>query len=205
VNAGRAIRGGWLLVTLAAVSLLNGCALRRPEAVAVDWAERRERVLALEAWQAQGRIAVRAEGRGGQGDLNWQQRGTSSVVRVSGPFGAGAYEIRWDPARLSVSSRNGEFSRAYLGPDSAEQFLAEQLGWYFPASSVRFWLLGVPDPGFPAEQRFTPEGRLSAIEQNGWAVTFDRFVEHSGVAMPAKLAIEGAQARLRLIVDRWEF
>lgn len=190
---------------LAAVLALDGCISRRPEPTPVDWAQRRERLLSLDSWQAQGRIAVKAEGRGGQGDLSWEQQGAESRVRVSGPFGAGAYEIRWDPETLSITSRNGEYSRSYAGADSAEQFLAEHLGWSFPAASARFWLLGVPDPGSPSEQRFTPDGRLEAIEQNGWSVTYSRFVEQSGMPMPAKIAIEGVRARLRLVLDHWDF
>jgi outer membrane lipoprotein LolB len=194
-----------LLVAVAMLTMLTGCALRREDVVPVDWTQRRVHLLAMDTWQARGRIAVKAQGTGGQGDLAWDQQGASSVVRVSGPFGAGAYEIRWDPAMLRVASRNGEFSRAYSGADAAEQFLAEQLGWSFPASSVRYWLLGVPDPVLPARERFSADGRLQAIEQNGWSVTYGRFVERAGVTLPAKIAIESARARLRVIVDRWDF
>jgi outer membrane lipoprotein LolB len=194
----------WLTTCLIAV-LLAGCALRPTAPVTVDWAQRSERLLALPAWEAAGRIAVKAARGGGQGDLRWEQQGAESRVRVSGPFGAGAYLIRWDPATLTVSSRNGEYSRAYEGPDSAEQFLTEQLGWSLPASSVRYWLLGMPDPQFVAEQTFAADGRLVAIVQNGWTVTYDRFTEHANLPMPAKMAIESSRARLRLVLDDWKF
>lgn len=194
----------WLMTSLIAV-LLDGCALCPTTPATVDWAERSERLLALSAWEAEGRIAVKTGRGGGQGDLRWAQQGAESRVRVSGPFGAGAYLIRWDPATLTVSSRNGEYSRSYEGPDAADQFLAEQLGWSFPASSARYWLLGVPDPQFVAEQTFAADGRLAAIVQNGWTVTYDRFTEHASLPMPAKMAIESARARLRLVLDDWEF
>jgi outer membrane lipoprotein LolB len=184
--------------------VLGGCALRKPEAVpGVDWAQRSERLLALDSWQARGRIAVKAEKGGGQGDLVWAQHGTQARIQVAGAFGAGAYEIRWDERSLTVSSRNGDFSRDYTGPDAAEQFLTEQLGWSFPAASTRYWLLALADPASPAQATFAADGRLAALDQNGWAVTYDRYTEQSGVPMPAKITLQNSRARVRLVIDRW--
>lgn len=191
-----------LFLLTGAMLALGGCALQRPAPV-VDWTARAERVAALPSWEARGRIAIKAEEGGGQGDLRWEQRGSKARVRVSGPFGAGAYEIRWDPAQLSISSRNGDFSRAYEGPDAAEQFLREQIGWSFPAMSTRFWLLGIPDPAFPARQTFSEQGELRGLDQNGWAVTYERYTDASGVPMPAKITVQNPRARVRLVIDRW--
>lgn len=200
----RGTRQATVTLLLAAALLAAGCAARRPEGgAATDWSARRERLLALEAWQARGRIAVKSDGGGGQGDLDWRQRGAVARIRVSGPFGAGAYDIRWEPALLSVASRDGEFSRAWSGPQAAEQFLTEQLGWAFPAASVRYWLLGLPDPGYPAAETFAPDGRPASIVQNEWSVTYERFAPAGGLTMPARLTLQGATARVRLAVDRW--
>ncbi|WKZ12130.1 MAG: lipoprotein insertase outer membrane protein LolB [Gammaproteobacteria bacterium] len=189
---------------LAVVALLDACTLRREEpAPAVDWDARRTRLLSLDAWLARGRIAVKADAGSGQGDLRWEQHGASARIRVSGPFGAGAYDIRWDPARLSVSSRNGEFSRDYTGPDAAGQFLAEQLGWAFPAGSVRYWLLGLSDPQFPAGETRASGGQPELIEQNGWTIRFEAFEDQSGTPMPRRLTLASDAARVRLIVDHW--
>ena len=192
------------VVPLVAVAFLAGCAALRPPAAEISWEQRRDRLLGLEQWQARGRIAVKSESGGGQGDLQWQQNGATSRIRVSGPFGAGAYEIRWDPATLTVTSRNGEFARAYSGPDAAEQFLAEQLGWSFPAASTRYWMLGVLDPAFPGEERRAADGGLAGLSQNGWSVTYDRFGEAIGLPMPAKLTLQSERARVRLVIDRWD-
>lgn len=193
-------------VAALAALLLAGCAARRGEApAAMDRAAQRDRLLALDAWEARGRMAVKSDGRGAQGDLRWEQRGAEARIRVSGPFGAGAYEIRWDQATLSIASRNGEFSRAWAGPDAAEQFLAEQLGWSFPAASIRYWLLGLPDPASPAEETFTPDGAPATIAQNGWSVSYERFALAGGLHMPARLTAQNERARLRLVIDRWSF
>jgi outer membrane lipoprotein LolB len=194
------------LVSAAVLLGLGACSLRAPEPVSgADWAARRDRLLALSAWHLRARIAVKADTGGGQGDLQWQQQGEQTRIRVNGPFGAGAYEIRWDPGFLSVTSRNGEISRSWSGQDAAEQFLAEQLGWSFPAISTRYWLLGLPDPGSPARETFSPEGRLAALDQSGWTVTYERYVEVSRLSMPAKIVLQNPRARLRLVIDRWNF
>lgn len=199
-------REAWPLCAVLALVLLDGCTLLRPAVVAVpDWQARRERLLALDAWAIRGRIAVKAEGGGGQGDLRWQQLGEAAQLRISGPFGAGAYDIRWDPMSLSIASRDGEFSRAWTGADATEQFLTEQLGWRFPATSIRYWLLGLPDPALAAEETFAADGQLLAISQDGWTVSYERFAEQDGMLMPTRLTVLGPGIRVRLVVDRWEF
>jgi outer membrane lipoprotein LolB len=196
------MKKGWLLVAIVAIS---GCAaLRSPPTTEISWTEREVRLLTLSDWHARGRIAVKGEAGGGQGDMQWQQHGQTSHIRVSGPFGAGAYEIRWEPALLTVTSRNGEFSRAYSGPDAAEQFLAEQLGWSFPAASTRYWMLGVLDPEAPGDEYRAPDGYLIGLSQNGWSVTYERFVQTAGMPMPAKLTLQNDRARVRMVIDRWE-
>lgn len=195
-------------VLFLATLVLASCSLRGPERPVeptANWAERRAQLQSLPRWDLRGRIAVKADQGGGQGDIEWQQQGDATHIRVSGPFGAGAYEIRWDPASLSINSRNGEFSRSWPGQDAAQQFLTEQLGWAFPAVSTRYWLLGLPDPGFPAQETFAPDGRLAALDQNGWTVTYERYVQVASLAMPAKIVLVNPRARLRLVIDRWNF
>lgn len=184
--------------------LLDGCALRGPvEAPVADRSVREARLLALDAWQARGRIAVKSDHGGGQGDLLWEQQGDAARIRLSGPFGAGAYEIRWDAQNLSITSRNGEFTRAYSGADAVGEFLAEQLGWSFPATSIRYWLLGLADPALAVEQTWTADGELAMLRQNGWSVSYERFTVHDGLALPARLTALGPGGRVRLIVDHW--
>jgi outer membrane lipoprotein LolB len=197
-------RASLAVVMLALVMLAQGCALRRDAAVTVtDWDARSAQLRAIDTWQVRGRIALKSADGGAQGDLRWDQQGERSQIRVSGPFGAGRYDISWDRALLSVDSRDGEFSRAYTGPDAAEQFLAEQIGWSFPADSVRHWLLGLPDPEFPVAETRDAAGRPSSLVQNGWTVTYQRFTETAGTLMPQRLTLASDRARVRLVLDHW--
>lgn len=175
---------------------------QQPDA-AVDW-DRRAAMLAVQsAWQVHGRIAVKADGRGGQGNIAWAQSADESRIALRGPFGAGAAEIVWGKERIVVTTGDGEQTASYAGPDAAERFVEQQLGWTFPARSIRYWLLGIADPAYPSERRLDTAGWLAAIEQNGWTVEFSRFEPIGEHYLPGKLVAQNAHARVKLIVDEW--
>jgi len=184
--------------------LLSGCALQRQvPGTSVAWDQRRAELSALADWDLNARLAVKSADQGGQGRLDWQQRAAEARLNVSGPFGMGAYEIRFNADEILVTDGNGEVTAAYTGADAADRFLQSQLGWSFPAISSRYWLLGVPAPGLPYRERFDDEGWLVAIEQQGWSVRYDGFKQHQDIWLPRKLSLENASGRLRLVVDKF--
>jgi len=184
--------------------LLTGCAIRgtvSEPGLSPD--SRRAALESLGSWEARGRIALKTPGTSGQGSFAWIQNGDRAVLRVSGPFGAGAYEIRWDPERLTVLSKRGEVAADYTGPGAAERFLDEQLGWSLPVASTRHWLLGLPGPDSPAAETTDAEGLLAGLTQDGWQVRYDEYRVQGGIAMPRKLVLESAAGRIRLVIDAW--
>ncbi len=200
----RALVGARAFAALALVLALPGCALRAPQpGSGLDQAARRDQLLALGSWDLRGRIAVRADSGGGQGDFEWHQQGEHTRIRLSGPFGAGAWQLDWDPQSVTVSGRDGTATRRWTGADATTQFLDEQLGWSFPAVSTRYWLLGLADPDAAAQETRAADGRLEILEQDGWTVRYERYTEAPGLAMPAKIVLESARARLRVVIDRW--
>ena len=169
-----------------------------------DWDDRRERLAATDSWQLRGRIAFQNGGDGGQASLSWQQAGEVSRIRLAGPFGAGAYDLLWTPTRVSVADAGGEHALEYTGVGAAERFLQEQLGWSFPAGSVRYWVMGLLDPAAPGDALFSEAGMLTAIRQHGWDIGIDRYVDVDGLQLPARLKMTAGEARLRIAINDWE-
>ena len=167
------------------------------------WAARQAELLKLEEWELRGRMAFRSGEEGGQGKLHWQQAGPISFINIAGPFGAGAYNLVWEPGRVSVADAAGERSVEYTGADAAEQFMREQLGWSFPAGSVRYWVMGLPDPTAPGEEQFDDQGMLSGITQHGWNIRYERFAEFDGLALPTRVDMENGSASLRMVISKW--
>ena len=194
-----------LLAVLLGAFLLSGCATRgtisEPE---IEPAVRRATLEAIDHWEARGRIALKTPDANGQGNFAWTQTGERAVLRLSGPFGASAYEIRWEPARLTVLSKDGEVTADYAGPDAAERFLHEQLGWSLPVANTRHWLLGLAGPGSPAIETKDASGLLAGLTQDGWQVRYDEYRPQDGIAMPRKLVFESAAGRIRLVIDAWQ-
>ena len=187
-----------------AISILAGCSMRPTiPGTDLDWDEREAALSALDGWQAYGRIAVKSGQEGGQGNLRWYQTGKHARIQLSGPFGVGAYELAWDSDSLVVSTKAGEVAAAYAGPEAAEQFLTDQLGWSFPAISIRYWILGIADPQYASDRRFDGDGWLTTIEQNDWSIVYDGFSRHAGQWLPDRIVMNNERARVRLVIDDW--
>ena len=192
---------GFLIVVLL---LVSACTPMQSVVSDVDWDARRQDLLARDAWNFRGRIALKdAQGEGGLASLRWEQAGEVSHLRLAGPFGAGAYTIDMAPGRVSITDASGERSLDYLGTKAAENFMAKQLGWYFPIASLRFWLLGLSAPGAPAAKQLDTTGRLVSLFQHGWQVHYERYAEFDAVLLPVKLVVESPQVRGRIVVSKW--
>jgi len=157
----------------------------------------------LQDWSLSGRMAVKHTDGGGQGSLNWSQSGDTTDIVLSGPLGIGTMNIHWVPEEVVVNGSNLDIEHRYSGEDAATEFLTSQLGWEFPAKSIRYWLLGIPDPAFAYDTTYSDTGELVSITQLDWEVRYSRFTEQEGYLLPAKMEVEKSGLRLRLVVDEW--
>ncbi len=206
------MRRSWSRPALAvfAVALLaaaSGCAVtsRGTAAPAApptsDWPQRRLALQGLSAWDINGRIAVAAtEGREGwTASLDWRRRGESSVIDLRGPLGAGAVRVTVEGAETTVDDGRGP-PRRYT---DLEAGLAAGLGAPLPIASLRYWVLGVPDPALPSIEAQGAEGWLATLEQDGWSVRFERYGATPLGWLPARVVAEHEGLRLRLAIESW--
>jgi outer membrane lipoprotein LolB len=94
---------------------------------------------------------------------------------------------------------NGERRR---DPDPA-QLLYDELGWWIPVESLRYWALGLPDPALPATWSLDTYGRLASLTQNGWEVRFEAYQVAGTLDLPQKVTITSRDAEVRVIARRW--
>jgi outer membrane lipoprotein LolB len=188
----------------AAALLLHACAVTPPKSLPeLTPAQQQAFLHELPGYSLDGRVGVRAGDKGWQANVNWQQRGDVSEVRLSGPFGAGALRLRLQGDALQMTDSRGH----QLQGEEATNALREQLGFMPPLTSLRDWLLGLPDASqTPAE---AADGGAVAIEfqQQDWHLRYDDFrdepTSRGKVRVPGKLTATRGDIRLRLVVDRW--
>jgi outer membrane lipoprotein LolB len=189
-----------VLATLAACRTVPTAAPSAAAPPAPPWAERRPQLQARALFTLRGRVAVATGEQGFNASLRWTQDGKNSAVTLAGPFGMGGFEIDADGPNLDVITPNG----AHIASDAARAELTSRLGFDPPITSLRYWVLGVPDPAQPSSETLDQaHQRLSGLEQDGWRINYTSYVAVGDEWLPSRLTLERANVRVRLLVDDW--
>jgi outer membrane lipoprotein LolB len=164
---------------LGLLALAAGCAHIPVGTDGLSFAERRDRLLALDRWQLQGRIAVDTGERAFQGGFQWLLEPAGISLTVRGPLGAGAVRVEGNADRLLVTTR-GE------------------------VQSLRYWLLGLPDPAYAASTEFGRDGVVAELSQRLWDVSYDDYMLAAQVLMPQRIGLRHGELNMRVTLDRFE-
>jgi outer membrane lipoprotein LolB len=190
-------------IIAAIVALVAACAAP-PERPAVDmgrdWLDRREFLRDIAEFRMEGRLALNTGKKGYSGTVSWDHSDDLLDFRFRGPFGFGGFRIHGDEDRLRVKTTGGD--EFYLTEPDRE--MTERFGWSLPVYSMRFWILGVSDPGMPAEEDVDEDGLLDELEQGGWVIRYDGYTESQGLVLPRRLDMEHGNVRIKVMADRWE-
>jgi outer membrane lipoprotein LolB len=186
-----------------ALAMLAGCRTVPPPALpdSAPWAQRRPQLQALNHFELKGRVALSAAGNGVNANLRWSQQGTRSQLALEGPLGVGGTQVTANGDQLDIVNSRGE----HVTSEAAHAELRSRLGFDLPLTSLRYWILGVPDPATAAEESLQPGAqRLAALTQDGWHVAYGDYTTVSGETLPARLTLERDTVRVRLLVEDWQ-
>ncbi len=186
-----------LLATLAA------CRTAPPPSFLVlpPWEVRRPQLQARQHFDLKGRVAVATGREGFNANLRWSQEGARSQLTLEGPLGAGAVQVSASDNELDIVTARGE----HLDSAAAHAELAARLGFDPPLPSLRYWVLGVPDPDRPAlEELDDRQQHLEHLTQAGWHIDYGLYVAVGAESLPARLTLKRDAVRVRLLVEDWE-
>ena len=164
-----------------------------------SWEVRRPQLQARERFALKGRVAVATGSDGFNARLRWTQDGKQTHMSLDGPLGAGGVQVTSDGSAVSIVTSRGD----RLENDAARAELTNRLGFDPPIDSLRYWVLGVPDPGHPAQESLDSQQRLATLEQDGWQILYTDYMSVGGEWLPSKLTLQRQGVRLRLVVDGW--
>lgn len=187
------------LVPMLLAAGLSGCAHAPVDHDEFSYPERRSYLQRLDGWDVRGRIAVDTGEQAFQGRFHWQQSADFLDLSIRGPLGAGILQITGPSDRLTVRARGEIWELA-----DPETELSALLGWWLPVVSLKSWLLGLPDPSFPAQTSLGPDNTLQSLEQRLWRLTYQSYQLAEGVLLPRRIDLAHQNLELRVIVDRWQ-
>lgn len=198
-------RAGGVLAGLALV-LAFGWALTACQTVPVSpapsvaWNVRRPALQSLDRFGLNGRVAVAVGKQGFNAGLRWAQSGALTHLALTGPLGAGGVEVTADGGDLSVVTSSGK----RLGSADARAELQDKLGFEPPLASLRYWVLGVPDPSAPASVQLDSQQRLTQLTQEGWQIDYTAYMPVGAEWLPRLLTLRREDVRVRMVVDGWQ-
>jgi outer membrane lipoprotein LolB len=190
-----------LIFVLPLLATLFGCASVRqgsvrPEAETAT----RQALYALESWRMEGRLGVQTSSDAWQASLFWEHEPAQDRLRVSGPLSQGMVSIVVQKDLILINEGNG-VTHTSRDPDA---LLRERLGFVVPLASLRYWILGVPDPAQSAVPLPAVSGASSGFEQAGWLVRVERSRDLENRKLPQKLQVQGHGVKLKIVSDIWE-
>lgn len=191
------------LLCVLAVVAFAGCRtvpVQQPTAAGPPWDVTRPELQAHDHFELKGRVAVAAGKDGFSASLRWTQVASKAQVSLEGPLGVGAVQITNDGNNLSIVNSHGD----HLDSDAARADLQARLGFDPPLSSLRYWILGVPDPATPAKETLDPQQqRLQSLRQDGWQVDYTAYMPGGNGWLPSRLTVQRSGVRVRVVVDSW--
>jgi outer membrane lipoprotein LolB len=199
---GCAARSFFTVVAVVAAAWLAGCKtvpVSHEPLPTQPWEVRRAALQSRDRFDLNGRIAVAAAQEGFNARLRWQQQGARSQLALDGPLGVGGVRITSDGDTLNVINARGE----QLSSDAARSEIAAKLGFEPPLESLRYWVLGVPDPAHPADEVLDADQRLATLRQEGWQIDYGGYSAVGGQWLPSRMTLKRDDVRVRLLVDGW--
>ena len=178
---------------------LVACHTLSPLSVA-PWSERRAALQAIEHFEVNGQLAAATPSEGFSAALRWQQQGTVSELLLRAPLGVGGAHLSYDGEVLRVTNSQG----LQLEGVPAQAELVRLLGFEPPLASLRYWLLGAPDPATAATETLDSEQRLLQLQQGEWQIDYGEYLQATGQWLPRRLALHRGALRLKLQLSHWQ-
>ena len=194
---------------LLSASLLLAACTSQPvkQEASASWLSRQVALAEIDRWQLNARIGLRSEGRSGSATLIWNEQPGQRKLRLLGPVGGGLILLQQDETGVTLQDSKG---KTWHAVDPAE-LIHRVTGWQIPVSGLRWWLLGMTEPGSKADYTLDDSERLATVVQDGWKVTLAKYTLFGKYELPASVTVESQVSkeddgymRAKLIVKEWE-
>lgn len=164
------------------------------------WRQRHQALVQLDQWQLQGRTVITQGREGWNAGLRWQENRGAYQIKIEGPFSQGGITLDGDASKAVLTMVDGQ----KISAADPEILIKQALGIQLPVSALRDWVRGIPYSTIKIDQlELDDKGQVIHLIQQGWDISFLKYVPFGNYSMPAKIFIKNQDLSLRLAVTRW--
>lgn len=163
------------------------------------WLQHRQKIGRLTDWSLIGRIVVKTEDDGWNGELHWSQSPDEFQIQFNAPFGQGAFQMEGNNQTVELRLSDGQI---FIAPD-AESLLLTHIGWHLPLGEFRYWVSGLPGLQSVTSKTLNNDGQLAEMQQDQWRISYPEYFAVGEVMMPRKVYFKNHDLSVRLVIDKW--
>jgi outer membrane lipoprotein LolB len=164
------------------------------------WQVRHQALGQFDQWQLQGRTAITQGKEGWNAGLRWQENQGAYQIKIEGPFSQGGITLEGNASQAVLTMTDGQ----KISARDPEILIKEALGIQLPVSALRDWVRGIPYSSINIDQlELDTEGQVTHLVQQGWDISFLKYVPFGIYSLPTKIFIKNQDLSLRLAVTRW--
>lgn len=194
----RLVRFGFILPWLLGVVVSTGCTTQPHHGLESVTASESKALISLDFWRMEGRIGVQSKTEAWHAHISWEHESLQDRLLIQGPLNQGLVSIVLRKGLIYINDGHGE------GVLSREPELAlrKRLGFSVPLYSLRYWVMGLPDPAAEHTVLSDPSADYG-FGQSGWLLGMDDYKAIGGYKLPGRLKIQGSEVKLKLVIDNW--
>lgn len=201
------IRQIFIMVLTAA--MLTGCSAltalfetpTKPNNLSISSEKRQQQLNQIRAFDAEGAISITVNGKTDIGSFQWHQRGSHYTLSASGPMNIASWTIQGRPGHVTLDKGKNTL----LTANSPEALMQRELGWNMPLSNFTYWSRGMIAPNITTDKEERDQfGHLRILRQQGWQVRYVDYTSAAGQDLPRSMIFTNRQARIKLVVRRWQ-
>lgn len=186
--------------------LLNGCSLwQRPVTPEQPLAanEREQRIMALQQFELQASLGIKAPDDSISGNLQWQQLNSADYQAQLRHFsGASLFELSHSSAGSAIKIRGD----TYTAVDTSS-LLLQLAGWSVPLHDMPLWLRGLPGARGRnvVRDEFGRVTSFSLTDSTGivWQLRYLSFFPDA-LALPKQLLLNSSDTQIKLVIRNWQ-
>ena len=178
---------------LCLVVILTGCSTAPVVPGAQYSKTARAHLYKLERWSFSGRLALTGKNDSWSANINWVHTLYDERIKLSGPLGQGATVIQLTGNLVTIDRGDGKAQSS----SQPEAFINQQLGIFVPVHSLRYWVVGLPEPSRKFGETDT------GFKQAGWLIEYKQMQLVNDQSMPRNITVTNEHVKLKLFIDQW--